>query len=301
MTDRENRVLILGASSFIGRHLFARMGPRRAIGTYNATPIDGGVKFNALTMRISAILDEPESISHAVILMGDTEPDSCIADADRSRKLNVESIRSVIDQLAELGIKPVFTSSEYVFDGTKGDYVETDPASPILLYGAQKRDIERYLEGLGISWTILRFAKVFGDDPDDQTLFTGWIEALRGTKEIRCASDQMFSPVYIADIVEAIMRATEQNFDGLYHVSGNRRFRRIELLEMLLKALRRYRAMDVTVLPCSIHDFDLPEKRPADVSMNADKLIATSGIILSDIEEMCVKIAATACDRAEAI
>jgi dTDP-4-dehydrorhamnose reductase len=289
------RIIILGGSSFVGRSLQAAFGAGRALATFNSKPFEGGRHFDSTAMRVTDLVGAGHDFSHAVVLLGDTQPDSCIADPARSERLNVESIVRVFDDLAGLGIKPVFTSSEFVFDGVKGDYVETDAAEPILLYGRQKLAAERYLQSLGIPSAILRLAKVYGDRPGDGSLFTGWLASLRHGGKTRCAADQAFSPVYVGDVVLAIEAAVERDIDGLYHVSGNRRFTRLELLEMFIDVMReRHGRFDVAIEPCSIHDFDLPERRPVDVSMRSDKLVRDTGIELTDARAVCERIALAA-------
>ena len=114
------KILILGSSSFVGRHLFSRLGEEKAIGTYCCNSIKDGIFFDSTTMSIPEIIKNPKSISHAVILLGDTNPETCVADIHKSRLINVVSIKKIIDELKELGIKPIFTSSEFIFDGKEG-------------------------------------------------------------------------------------------------------------------------------------------------------------------------------------
>ena len=134
----DKKVLIIGGSGYLGKHLFSALGPENSIATYNNSPMQGGIYFNSLTMSLGDILDDPGGFSHAVILLGDTKPDSCAADIERSRALNVQSIKSIISELLDWDVKPVFASTEVVFDGTKGGYVESDDVKPILVYGEQK-------------------------------------------------------------------------------------------------------------------------------------------------------------------
>lgn len=288
--DAKRKILILGGSSYVGRHLFESFGADRAVATYCSTPIEGGVRFDSLTMSLTDAIHRPSDFSHAVVLLGDTQPDSCFADPRRSRALNVDSIASILDQLKAMAIKPIFASSEFVFDGAKGRYVETDEPRPILLYGTQKLEAENHLKSLGIPHAILRLAKVFGDTSNDGTLFTGWLAGIREGAVLRCATDQLFSPVYVGDVVTAIKRTVDLNLEGTYHVSGNREFSRMELLDMLLEKLGRQYAPRVRVEPCSIHDFPLPEKRPVNVSMVSDKLAQAAGMSFSDIESLCGRI-----------
>lgn len=196
---RNMYVLILGGSSYIGQHLWSRLGPDKAIATYYTNPIPGGMYFDSLSMDLADIIDTPETISHAVILFGDTNPETCAADKAKSQALNVDSIKRVLEYLRYWRIKPIFISSEHVFDGTKGNYIESDPVTPILTYGQQKAEIERYLQDHFDEFVIIRLAKVFGAHRGDGTLFTNWLDDINRRQIIYCAHDQIFSPIWQRD------------------------------------------------------------------------------------------------------
>lgn len=284
------KVLILGGSSYVGRHLFQRLGPDNAIATYYSNPIENGLYFNSLNMGLADIVRDPQSISVAVILLGDTDPETCAADINKSQAVNVESIKSVLRTLRAWGIKPVFTSSEFVFDGKKGNYRENDCPNPILTYGRQKVEVEEFIKDNFQDYLILRLAKVYGSQPKDGTIFTNWLEAVKTRPVLECAFDQKFSPVYVDDVVEGIIRLVANNCRDIFHLSGPQGFRRIELLEILLDRIRKYAELEVKVVPRSINDFPLREKRPLDVSLVADKLVEAAGLKMYRVEEICEKI-----------
>lgn len=284
------KILIMGSSSYVGRHLFARLGPKRAVATYYRTPIENGIYFDAVSMNLWDVIRDPETISHAVILLGDTDPDSCAKNIAKSQMLNVESIKGIIESLKDRRVIPVFASSEFVFDGEKGGYAEEDIPNPILTYGKQKVEVERYLQRFCDDYIIVRLAKVFGSQSGDGTIFTNWLNDIRHTNTIRCASDQIFSPIYIDDVVENILNLIGKDCRGIFHIASDKPFARIELLRMLLKYARRYLSADIDVIPCSINDFNLLEKRPLNVSMVPKKLVNAIGIVPEDVECMCAGI-----------
>ena len=74
-----------------------------------------------------------------------------------------------------------------------------------MTYGKQKIEIEQYLKSKSEKFTILRFSNIVGDQLGDGTLFTNWIADIRQGKNIKCASDQRFSSVFIGDVIEAIL------------------------------------------------------------------------------------------------
>jgi len=230
-------ILILGASSFIGRHLFQAWGPGKALGTHRSHPVPGSVFFDATRMRLLDTLPRPSQCSHAVICYAETKIDACKGDLLRSSELNVRSTKGVIDDLLRLGIKPIFLSSEYVFDGEQGHYTEEDPPNPITVYGSQKLEIERYLAQHGREHAILRLSKVLGTDPEDGTILSRWFTQIRQGEEIRCARDQVFSPIHVDDVVAAITAVIQLNLTGIFHVSNPASCSRLDLLRMLLEHL----------------------------------------------------------------
>lgn len=293
-TMPKQKLLILGASSFVGRHLLARLNPANVIATYNNRPIPGGVRFDSVSMQLNEIVHDPALVSHAVLLLGDTQPDSCFTDRERSQQVNVDSLRRVVDKLAYWKIPILFTSSEFVFDGKNGNYVESDNADPILLYGQQKLDMERHIRTTDRSAAILRLAKVYGETPGDKTLFSSWLPILLRDEVMRAAADQLFSPVFVGDVVDAILTIIERKIHGVYHAAGPVGASRLEFLTMLRSIAAQYLSVRATIAPCSIHDFKLPERRPEDVTMRPDKLIAATGLVLRKPENSCLNLVKSA-------
>ena len=98
------KVLILGGSSYVGRHLVERLNKSQVIPTYNKSKIPNGIKFDSRAMNIEDVVDLDE-INCSIILLGDTDPESCTDDIKRSEELNVESIKRIIDILSIKNIK----------------------------------------------------------------------------------------------------------------------------------------------------------------------------------------------------
>ncbi len=283
------KVLILGGSSYVGRHLVERLNKSQVIPTYNKSKIPNGIKFDSRAMNIEDVVDLDE-INCAIILLGDTDPESCTDDIKRSEELNVESIKRIIDILSIKNIKVIFSSSEFVYAGDSSNYNELNYSQPILLYGKQKLEIEHYIEKKIKDYAILRFAKIYGTDSDDNTLFTSWLNKIIKGDDIVCADDQYFSPVHISNVVDSIVFSINNKIHGIYNLAGPDRKSRIEFLDTLMKEVKSKTECDINIIPCSIDDFPLNEKRPKDVSMNPSKLVNTTGIKLITVEESCEKI-----------
>lgn len=282
------RYLIIGASGFVGSRLNAFLGPARALATHHHRPVPGGIAFDATRDRLSSlILKNNPGLTHAFILHGVTNIDACARDPAGTEKVNVDSIKKVIDDLAGHGIKPVFFSSDAVFDGSRGLWSENDPARPILTYGRHKVAVEEYLMGGSGPYLVLRLSKVIASEPGAGDMLGDWMDRLEQGEEIRCASDQIFSPVDVNDVIAACVRLAEEGHSGLFHVCCPRPVSRIGLLQALVEEIRKHRKLDARIVPCSIRDFDFAEPRPLDTSMSPAKLYAALGGSFREPGQVC--------------
>jgi len=282
------KYLIIGASGFIGGYLYRKLGPDLAIATYHRQPVLGGIPFDAMNERLSkSLLPRYPGITHGFILHGITSFEACARDPQGTAKINVDSVRNVIDDLVEYGITPVFASSDAVFDGSTGWRTEDSPAHPITSYGRQKVLIEEYLSANCPSAITVRISKILSTEPRARDMLGQWIDNLEAGAIIRCAHDHVFSPGDIEDINDALVQLAEKGLSGLFHVCGPVPISRIDLLQTLVREVERYRTTASQTVSCSLRDFDASEPRPLNTSMSADKLYAALGVRFRSPQEIC--------------
>ena len=287
-----SRFLIVGASGFLGRFLYARLGSVRAIATYHKNPVLGGVYFKAGTMRLADMfLRRDHGLTHAFLLHGASKIDECACNPAATGNLNVDSTIQMVDDLLDAGVTPVFTSSDAVFDGKRGLWTEEDPVNPILTYGHHKAAVEQYLLSKNAPWIVARLSKVVGMDLDTHSVLGEWIQNIEAGEAIHCASDQIFSPVYIEDVVRALILLAEGNFTGVFNVCGPCPLSRLDLMNLLVGAVQRYLAVEANIIPCSIRDFPFRELRPLNTSMSPKKLYSALGTTFDSMETVCQRIA----------
>ena len=282
------RYLIVGASGGVGRSLHAALGAD-SIATHWRTPVAESMRFDAGTMRLSDVLTGDSRVTHAFLLHAQTSMDACARDP-AARVLNVDATCRLIDELLERGITPVFASSDAVFDGVTGLRTEEDPASPVLEYGRQKLEVEQYLQRNAERWLIVRLAKVVGTRMSGD-LLEGWMNELEAGTLIKCARDQILSPVHVDDVVGALVLLVRGNHTGIFHMAGPDVISRWDLLQLLIDELSKRRKLDPNVAACLLADLPFVEPRPKDSSLSAAKLRATLGIDMLDMRSACSRAA----------
>jgi dTDP-4-dehydrorhamnose reductase len=285
------KILLVGSSGFVGERLAWRLGSEASIATYHTHPFAGGIHFDIATMRLAdRFLTGRHAISHAVLLHGMNKIDHCARHPEETAKVNVAGTMKAIDDLLDAGVKPIYLSSDAVFDGSRGPWRDEDATCPILTYGRQKATVEQYLSTISSPWIVARLAKVVGDYKDPRNLLSEWLETISRHQIVRCASDQMLSPIDVNDVVDAIVFFIESTERGLFNICGSQVLSRYELLQMLLSfadgRIRRSAKIDV----CSLSDIPLAEPRPKNCSMSNRKFLALSGMSTRPMEQLCERI-----------
>ena len=264
--------LVLGGSGFLGPALRAARPRDEFLFTHSAHPQEGSAHFDVRSSSIRELLriagKRPKA---ALILAGVTNIDACARDPEGTRKINVEGIVRIIDELNTLGVRPVFTSSDAVFDGSRAMWREHEEVRPILTYGRQKLEVENYLAASKSPSLTVRLPKLLMEARNPRCMITGWVEALGRGEEIRCATDQFFTPASATDAAAAMLDLADGGATGLYQLGGPERLGRRELLGAVLDEYAKQRAPKARIVECSLRDIAVLEPRPLDQSMDTSR------------------------------
>jgi dTDP-4-dehydrorhamnose reductase len=171
-------------------------------------------------------------------------------------------------ELSGLGITPVVLSSDAVFDGTHPLWTEEEEVRPILTYGRQKLEVERFVASLPAPWLIVRLPKLLSERRDPRCMVTQWIDALGREGRILCATDQFFTPAAASDAASAIALLVREGAQGLFHLGGPERLSRRALLDAAIEEYRTFAVPKAQIVECSLRDIAVAEARPLDASMN---------------------------------
>lgn len=162
---------------------------------------------------------KPDLIIHGAAM---TQVDECEEKKMLSYKTNVEATDHLILAAEEINARYCYLSTDFVFSGDNGPYMEDDETGPVNYYGMTKELAEQHIMQSNLSWTIIRTILLYGKaDHLNRSNFIYWVkENLEANKPIRVVADQIRTPTYIPDLTKAIIDMAEKGSQGLYHISG---------------------------------------------------------------------------------
>ena len=152
-----------------------------------------------------------------------TQVDACENDKAKCDILNVEVVQWLAAICQELSAHLIHISTDFIFDGKKGWYKETDEPNPLSYYGLSKLKSEKVLEKSNINYTILRTILVYGKVFDmSRSNIVLWVkESLENKREITIVDDQYRTPTYVEDLALACKISMDKNATGIFNISSS--------------------------------------------------------------------------------
>jgi dTDP-4-dehydrorhamnose reductase len=208
-------LLIAGATGTLGR-AFARSCAVRGL---EHRLLSRGQLDVADPDSIRAALDEHEPWA-VVNATGYVRVDDAEREQGRCFRENADGPAFLAGACAERGLHLVTFSSDLVFDGTKaGAYVESDAPAPLNVYGRSKAEAEARVAESGAKALVARTSAFFG--PRDEHNFVAVaLRELAAGRAFAAADDQIVSPTYVPDLVEACLDLLIDGEIGIWHLAN---------------------------------------------------------------------------------
>jgi dTDP-4-dehydrorhamnose reductase len=164
----------------------------------------------------------------------------------------------------------IFLSTDFVFDGIKGNYTEEDLTSPLSYYGETKVEAEKLILDLNIGATIVRTSLVIGTDTciARPNIVLRVADILKKGKPYKVPTDQYRTPTDADDLADAIISLAQKRVNGIINISGGERISVYELSKMVASA---FELNSELLVPVKSSELPEPAKRPLDSSLNISK------------------------------
>lgn len=265
-------LLVTGASGLLGNRIVdLAKNDHTIIPLHKTKPLHS----NSIKLDITNLSDalslfnklKPNAVIHTA---SETNVDKCETEREHAWKVNVEGTRNIALACAKTNAKLVYISTDYVFDGEKGNYKEEDKPNPINYYGLTKLEGEKQVAQHCRNYAILRTSVLYGWHPWKQNFTTWTINQLKQNKEITVVEDHYNTPTLVDNLAEMALEVVEKDLQGLLHASGSERISRYEFAKQIAKTfnlnphlIRPTRMSQLTTWTA---------KRPKDSSLNTSKI-----------------------------
>jgi dTDP-4-dehydrorhamnose reductase len=190
--------------------------------------------------------------------------ENCEQQPGRAREVNVVGARNLATATRDLESVLIHVSTDYVFDGTKGEpYVESDEARPLNVYGRTKLDGEQLVRGINPKHYVLRTAALYGNHPcrakGGQNFVDLMLRLARERGRVRVVDNEFTSPTATADLARQIAALSRSDVYGLYHATAEGSCSWYEFAREIF----RVADVSVTLEVASSNEFPAKVPRPA--------------------------------------
>jgi dTDP-4-dehydrorhamnose reductase len=224
------RILVTGGNGLVGTKVLERLladGAHQPIGAYHRERTNQylgeiPVVWLDVTDPASVVQALDDAKPNAVIHAGAfTNVDAAERDRDLARAINADGTANIARVCAERGIRLIYLSTEYVFDGTAGPYRETDPVNPLGWYAQTKYAGEQAVAAAGGNWAVARTTVVYGYAPHVRSNFVLWLVGeLRAGRRVRIVEDQIGSPTLADNLAAMVIALAEKVRIGIFNAAG---------------------------------------------------------------------------------
>ena len=209
---------------------------------------------------------QPNLIIHCAAA---TNVEWCEKHPDLARAINEDVTAFLAEQSRDIGAKFVFISTDSVFDGATGNYVESDTPGPLNSYAAGKVRTEDAVSRLNPDALIVR-SYFYGHSPSGTRSLLEWVlDRATAGNVVPGFTDSYFSPISVHDFADALDSAIAKDVTGFLHMGSSNAISKYEFARMVMETY----GCDMSLLrPITVDDAGLTANRPRNTSLNVGTL-----------------------------
>jgi dTDP-4-dehydrorhamnose reductase len=212
----------------------------------------------------------------------------CEENPDISFKVNGIGALNLAKVSADLGFKLVHYSTDYVFDGEKGEpYIETDAPHPLNIYAVTKLDGETMIRNYCDNYFILRVSGIYGTTPcraKGGNFINTMQKAARERDRVKVVRDEILTPTSVEEIAKNTLSLVNTEAYDLYHMTCSGQCSWFEFAKVIFRELK----LETPLESCLVSDFPMTVKRPTYSVLENANLKKIGLDLMADWEEALV-------------
>jgi len=289
------KILVTGGTGQVGGELAKSLAPLGEIVVPGRVEMDlshaGSVRAIIRTVQPRWIVNAG---AYTAVDKAESEPELAYA-------INAEAVRAIGEEARLIGAGVIHFSTDYVFEGTGSTpYIETDPTTPVSVYGASKLAGERALAESGAPHMIFRTSWVYG--AQGKNFLRTILRLAREREVLRVVVDQYGAPTWSRDLAKMAAHVMAQcevtakertladalaETSGVFHAagSGETTWHGFAAEAVRLEQERSPEAQLAKIESITTSEYPTPAKRPANSRLNCDKLARRFGWSMMDWRE----------------
>ena len=264
------KILVTGSYGQLGRSLFNYLKSNVEIfWTGRKNPLQGNSFYLDICDRINLkgliSLHNPDILINLAAL---TNVDFCEKNLALAREINTNGVRNICDTFKG---KIVQLSTDYVFDGKNGPYVEEDEVSPLSVYGKTKLEAENIVLSHNSDNLIIRGNVLYDNCLSTRASFLNWVvQSLREKTPINVVDDQINNPTWTQSMAKIIGLCVEKEISGIYHWGDAEFVSRYKFAKMIAK---HYNLDAELINPKSTEELGQVAPRPLKSGLLSDRIV----------------------------
>lgn len=272
------KILITGSNGLLGQNLVNELLKKDTYMIYGVSRGENRIKnierftyFNVdLTNKkeVSDLINKinPQFIIHTAAM---TNVDTCQLNKEACDKINVKAVKYLVDLCELKDIHLIHLSTDFIFDGEKGYYKESDRPNPINYYGLSKLRSENIIKDSNIKYTILRTILVFGITIELKNNIVLWVKnSIENMQQINVVTDQLRMPTFVDDLVYACLYVVDNGVEGAFNVSSNTL---LSIYDMAIEIANTFHLDKSYINPIPTSLLKQPAKRPLKTGFDLSK------------------------------
>ena len=197
-------------------------------------------------------------------------------ESDEADAVNHLAVRELAKYCSNNDILLIHISTDFVFDGSKGKYLESDDTNPVNKYGESKLSGELAIQTHCNKFIIIRTSWLYSHlDTPNNFLYKMKSLLLKNHQTLVGADDIFGSPTSALSLANAMNHLLHKIEDiklinRIYHFSDTGRASRLSFLSEINKIFNQKFNLKNSIQPVQNNYFNLQAHRPKDTSLNSN-------------------------------